>query len=980
MHKLPLISASALAVSLAMPAFAQEAPQAEEDSGFGDEIVVTAQRRAEGLQDVPIAVSAFSSEALERQQIDNPLELQQALPSTTFTKGNFTGSNVTIRGVGSPVVAASGDAGVATHFNDMPTVGGRLFETEFYDLERLEVLRGPQGTLFGRNATGGVINLITAKPDLNGFAAAGEISYGKFDAIQAKGMVNVPIGDIAGVRLAGIYLKRDGYTTNLNTGNDIDGRDYYSVRGSFKIEPSDSTTFTVTGQYFKEDSNRSRIQKQLCATDPTGILGCRPDQEGFGVINGDATAGALLSSREFLTIAGLGAFAPFALGTVYADDGDLYTGATNPTNVRQVAIDFEPTYKSDELIIQAELEQRFGDITLTLNGGYLENSLVSRTDYNLTTTRDLTTNPGLVTLRAAAAGGNPVAQAIFGSGLFSGTQVCVSEVNRSYVGFIGGDVNRCANNSTEYDESGVSNKQWTIEGRIASDFDGPFNFLLGGIYLENKVTDSDYFVGATGLDYGALLLGVGTALGAGLAPTFALAPPFFNSETQLGKLKTYGIFGEVYFDISDNLKVTGGLRYSNDKKFIRARQPFLSVLVPFGTQDANTALQADDNDPALAGVQAFSEQSGTFDELTGRFVVDWKPDLGFSDETLIYASYTRGYKPGGFNPPYDPNLFPPIPLTFDGELIDAFEIGTKNTFGGGTAQINLTGFYYKYNGLQVSRIINRTSFNDNTNAKIFGIEAEAILRPVREFTINASVSYLKTKVGDLNLIDTRDPSAGRNDVVIIKDLLSAANCVIAPTVAGSVPIANTLALVNGFNAVAGGGLIRPAVAVPGTQAFGAFSLCSALGDFIRANTPAGTYLFDQGQGGGFFLPGGVEVNLRGNELQNSPNWKFSVGAQYEAELSGGWKITPRVDLHVTGNSWGSTFNTVRDRIPSYKIANAQIMVSGPEDKFYARAFVANMFDTDAVTGKYITDPSSGLFTNIFTVEPRTYGVAVGFRF
>ncbi len=358
MRKLHLVSATALAISMAMPAFAQDAPQADENTGYNDEIVVTAQRQAQSLQDVPIAVSAFSTEALERQQIDNPQELQLALPSTSITYGNFSGTNITIRGIGSPVVAASGDAGVAIHFNDMPLIASRIFDSEFYDLERLEVLRGPQGTLFGRNATAGVFNIITAKPDLNDFAASGEASYGKFNTIQAKGMVNVPIGDIAGFRLAGMYLKRDGYTKNLNTGNRIDGRDYFSLRGSFKLEPSDSTKFTVSAQYFKEDSNRSRGQKQLCATDVTAILGCRPDQEAFQVINGDATAVGTLGSREFLTIAGFGPLAAFALGSVYGDDGHAYDTAINQPNVRQVAIDFESFWKSDQLTISAELEQK----------------------------------------------------------------------------------------------------------------------------------------------------------------------------------------------------------------------------------------------------------------------------------------------------------------------------------------------------------------------------------------------------------------------------------------------------------------------------------------------------------------------------------------------------------------------------------------------------------------------------------------------
>ncbi|WP_240960250.1 TonB-dependent receptor [Novosphingobium olei] len=968
---------SVCSAAIALPAHAQEAADRPDPT----EIIVTAQRTSQRLQDVPVAVSAFSNELLEKQQIKNPLELQLALPNTTITYGNFSATNITIRGIGSPVVAASGDAGVGIHFNDMPLVASRIFDSEFYDIERLEVLRGPQGTLFGRNATAGVFNIITAKPDLSGFKASGEASYGNYDAVQAKGMVNLPLSDIAGVRFSGMYLKRDGYTTNINTGNKIDGRDYYSLRGSFKIEPSDSTRFTLSAQYFKEDSNRSRGQKQLCATDPTAILGCRPDSEAFGAINGDATAVGTLASREFLTIAGFGPLAAFALGSVYADDGNAYDTSINPSDVRKVAIDYEPTWKSEQITIQAELQQKFGNLTATINGGYSRSDYSSTLDYNLTTTRSILDNPGLVALRAAGAGGNPIANAILNSGVFRGNQICSSRFDPLDAGYLAGRISQCSNNTNENDYSGGHNEQWSIEGRIASDFDGPFNFLLGGLYLKATGRDIDYAVMASGFDYMSAFLGAVTAYGAGLPSlNYGMGPPFFHSDTSRSELKTYGIFGEAYVKLADNLKLTGGLRYSNDKKFIRARQPFLNVLTPFGTSDVTALLRNFDGDSSKPGQQTFAEQQGTFDALTGRVVLDWKPELSFTRDTLVYASYTRGNKPGGFNPPYDPNLFPPIPLTFKGETVDAFEIGTKNTFLGGGLQLNATAFYYKYKDFQVSRIINRTAFNDNTNAKIYGVELETIIRPSRAFTINASLSYLKTKISDFSTVDTRDPANGRSDAVIIKDLQSAANCVVAPTVKGSVPIESTLALVNGFNAAAGGGLIRPAVQVPGTNSYGAFSLCGALGSFIRDNTPAGTYLFDAGAGGGFFLPGGVERNIRGNELANSPNWKFSVGAQYDAELGGGWVISPRLDLHFTGNSWGSNFNTIRDKIPSYEIVNAQFTLTSPEDRFFARAFVSNVFDTQAITGKYITDPSSGLFTNIYTLDPRTYGISAGFKF
>jgi iron complex outermembrane receptor protein len=295
---------SVLALSLGGTAFAQDTkPQAAAAEAPSDVIIVTAQRQSQSLQSVPIAVSAFSGEALEKQQIKNASDLQLTLPNVTFTKGNFTGSSFTIRGIGDLCVGASCDSATAIHINGTPLLATRLFETEYFDLERVEVLRGPQGTLFGRNATSGVINFITAKPQLNGIHAAAEAEYGNFNSIKAKGMVNLPIGDTLGLRVAGFYLNRDGYTLNTYDGKKIDDRDMYAVRGSLRWEPTSSTTIDLMAYYFHEKDNRLRSQKQLCQTDPLGVLGCLPGNLTNGVTNGNATLASILTSREFLGIA-----------------------------------------------------------------------------------------------------------------------------------------------------------------------------------------------------------------------------------------------------------------------------------------------------------------------------------------------------------------------------------------------------------------------------------------------------------------------------------------------------------------------------------------------------------------------------------------------------------------------------------------------------------------------------------------------------
>ncbi|MEE4350640.1 MAG: TonB-dependent receptor [Pacificimonas sp.] len=968
------VSFAALTVS--GQAHAQDADDTVSPGGI-PEIVVTAQRRAESLQDVPVAVSAFSEQALEQQQIENTQDLQFALPNTTFAKSNFgTGANITIRGIGSAAVATSGDSGVGVHFNDMPLLGsGGLFDTEFFDLERVEVLRGPQGTLFGRNATGGVINLISAKPELGSFGAFGEIEYGNFNALTARGMVNVPVGDSFGIRLAGIYLNRDGYTENLNTGNDIDGRDNFAVRGTIAWEPTDRTRAYVTANYTEEDSNRSRIQKQLCAKDPTGILGCRPDRLAFDTVNGNATLATILTSPEFLSIAASPALAPFGIGSIYGPEP--FRNAVNPDDFRTVAIDFEPTYNSDGFIIQGELEHDFDNFTVSINGGYNEGHNDTRTDYNLTTTESVV--PFVQGLQAVAGGAfGPEAAAIAGgilsTPLFQGNQICVSDANRDYVGFIGGQVLQCTDNTSEYDISGGSGDRWSVEGRIASDLDGPFNFLLGGLYLKAQ-SNSDYFVVASQLDYASLILG-------GPASGFAAAvgPPFFNSETNKYELESAGVFGEVYFDITDALTLTGGLRYSSDEKFVRDRQFLLNVPIAFGSATAtDEALTTAgfDADPGTPGNQAFREQDASFDAFTGRVVLDWNPVTSFSDDTLIYASYSRGYKPGGINPPFDPAIFQ-APAAFDSEFINAFEIGTKNVFGGGSAVVNLTAFYYDYTDFQVSRIVNRTSFNDNTDATIYGAELETVFNPVDPLTINATVSYQKTDITDLSLIDTRDPSGGRSNAVIIKDITAASNCVFT---SDTLDQATLGALVTGFNQALG---LQGAVPVPGTTALGAYSICSALaataagGGFGPASSLITTGL--QADGITPLLPDGVEFSLAGNELLNSPNWKFAVGAQYEILMDSGWSITPRVDLSVTGDFWATNFNRPVDKMSGYEIVNAQITVRSPDERFYIRGFIQNAFDEVAQTGRYVTDQSSGLFTNIFLTDPRRYGAAVGFRF
>jgi iron complex outermembrane recepter protein len=991
-------SVSVMAMVAATPALAQnEQPEpgavqsgttdTAQTTTTGDEenILVTAQRRAQLLQDVPISVSAFTGEQLERQQIENAQDLQLSLPNITYTKTNFTSSSFTIRGVGDLCVGFSCDRATGIHVNDMPLTETRLFETEYFDLERIEVLRGPQGTLYGRNATSGVVNYITARPNLNEFQARFQAEYGNFDSMRAQAMVNVPIGDMIGIRVAGYWLNRDGLTRNINDDSRVDDRDLYAVRGTIRIEPTDTTRVDLIGYYFHERDNRSRIQKQLCNRDPTGVLGCAPDSLQFETVNGLSTLAAMLTSREFFRI-NSPTLTNFGLNSLYGPDV-FFGGVNNPADLRTVNIDFRPTYFAEEYHLMGRLEQEFGDtLNLTVTGGYAYQQVDSRTDYNLVAGNSLANNPGLLNLAGTAAapgaffpGGinpfTPVAAALIPNGPAGG--VCTSETNLNYTGVYGGFVNRCSAGSTDYDRSQSHSRQYSIEAHLDSSFDGPFNFLIGGIYLDQRFTDSNYYVASFGLDYAAGILGAATALGQRAAgnvafPNVFLAPPFFNSEVNLFTLRSYGLFGEVYFDVNDRLRFTGGLRYSNDRKRQVARVPILSWAVPYGLTDANQSpfITAFDADAATAGNQPYDDSRVGFDEFTGRLVGEFH----ITPDNMIYASYSRGYKSGGINPPVDPSFG--VPRTFTPEIINAFEIGSRNDFAGGMFRLNASVFYYDYGGLQLSRIVARTSVNDNTDATVYGAEIEGLFRPTRDLLFNFSGSYLHSRIADLQLVDPRDVSGGRSDTVIIKDITNASNCAVIPGAPGNAVGANTL--VTAVNTALG---LQGPTPVPGTNTTGAFSICSALAGAIAAPSAVLRAIFGTPTGPlPFSVSTGVPVDLTGNELPQAPNWKFGIGAQYTFHFGSGMTLVPRVDYNWTGGYFARSFNRPIDRVDSYGIVNAQLQLNGRDDRWFVRAFVQNLTNNDAITGLYVTDQSSGLFTNAFTLEPRQYGVAAGVRF
>ena len=993
--KLTLL-AGVCAGAIAFPAYAQDTAAAEEAAPTAD-IVVTAQRSSQRLQDVPIAVSAFSSEALDKQQIKNTSDLQLTLPNVTFTKGNFTGSSFTIRGIGDLCVGSTCDSATAIHLNNAPLAATRLFESEFYDMGQIEVLRGPQGTLYGRNATSGVINFKTQTPKLTATEASVEAEYGNYNSVKGKMMVNVPLGDIAAIRVAGFYLNRGGYTTNIFNNTKIDDRDMWGGRVSLRVEPDSGTTMDFMVQYFHEKDNRLRIQKQMCDRDPTGVLGCLAGQRQFEVTNANTTFVGVLTSREFFATQGLPA--SLALGSIYGNDPYNWAGATNPADFRTVNTDFTPTYSTREWIVQAGLDQELGSgLNLSLQGNYQNVFVESQQDYNLSVQNRANYAPALATLNVFATGGAgavfvpyfaPLAAALIPNG--PNGLLCTSLAEETGTGVFGGH-RTCTMTPQDFDRSNSYTSNWSAEAIITSKWDGKFNVLLGGIYSRFHSTEGSYYVDAFGIDYFVGVFGSFTSLVTGRPPSYLGTPTFRNQSDDL-RVNSEGLFGEAYYDFNDSVKLTLGVRYNHDEKVVRARSTLASFVTPYTATNAYQSPYAAgfDADPATAcptpgsnvagaigsvpGCEAYQNRRVSFSEMTGRAVLNF--DL--SPDNMVYLSYSRGYKSGGINPPLQPVFT--VPETFDPEFVNAFEIGSKNTLMNGKMTFNVTAFYYKYKDLQLSRIVARTSVNDNVSATIYGLEIESVIRPTPELSMNFGASYLHTEVSENKLLaNPRDFGGGRADAVIIKDLTNGANCAVgsnsgsAAGVNGYVNQVNTLINAGAIPGLAAGAGLQPTTAFPagsGVASTGAFSVCGVLSALAGSVGPS--------FGGVTVFSAGIPVNIKGNTLPGAPDYKFSAGIQYAAPL-GEMTLTPRADFVYTGKSTGNIFNGAINEVPSFSQVNAQLQLDGANKKWFLRGWIQNITDNDAITGLYVTDQSSGNYTNVFTLEPRRYGITAGMKF
>ncbi|HUO91216.1 MAG TPA: TonB-dependent receptor plug domain-containing protein [Rhizomicrobium sp.] len=1059
--------ASALLMSTAFtaPAFAQI-----------ETVVVTAERKAEDIQTVPVAVTALTGSDLKAKQVNSFRDLQFHVPSVTYTKSNFGGAQFQIRGITTQFGLG---AAIAQNENDIYLEAPALVTGQYYDVDRVEVSRGPQSTSYGRAATGGAVNIITTKPNLDEFQARASFDYGEYNTFKPEVMVNVPVieGEL-GVRFAALGVWHDGYEKNEFAGapaypggpvdKRINGQGTVSGRFSVRWQPSDDTTVDLIAEAGYENDNRVRGDKQLCHRDPSGVLGCLPDQLAAQPLNVLSTLGATLGSKQGITallnasfgvpfataqtlgntlglfqLAGNGGtgdpagpagaaflgvaafpnpfssstalpsppFPPglFAMGPAAINGPGSGAGGVVSPDLLTANTNFNPKYKASNQTYMLNWSQTITSwLKSTVDVGYASTYQFTQQNYNDATPENISAliGPAVAGFKALFGAGTGVPGAVNGTNATGAYNTYFSvpgalPISNTYYngkfGSYAGSIDTAHGILTRtpyfsaYDEDQYSSREWTGELRLQTAFDGPLNFS-GGIFWMSFDGRNQYWVASNGLDWESMVIGAFAGGAAGNLPLMA-ANPTFDSEYRRGAVQSRSIFLEGTYDlIPDTLRVIAGARYNDDRVSalttpIAAGGLLLTngfALVGTQSCTANGGLAA----PGCVGYPGTfrlptgitGQQNSVTDLWTGRLTVNWTPKLSWTDQTLVYATLSRGELAGGINKSNN-GANPVVPTIYQPATVDALEIGTKNTLLDGSLQANLDAWYYNYENYQVGIISNRQALTLNIPAHLYGLEGEFVWQPEDDLAFNLTTSLTRSEAGNAFLVDQRNPTAGSPNSILVKDVTNGSLCVVQPLTAAAVghtPGESSAFHVNNFYLPNGGnaGIDAP-FGVPLVN----YGLCNAA--LEPALEAAGfQYSLATNSRTGATVAGvhdgtGVPVNVHGNKLPQVPNAQIGVGAQYTMHISD-YTLVPRLDYYWQSSMQARVNNDPgSDYIGAWDTLNAQIQLNAPDNKWYARVFATNVFDKHNPTGEYLTDPTSALFTNVFAEDPRVVGISIG---
>ena len=731
-------------------------PVDERDS----DIIVTATRRNEALSDVPLAVSAVTAETLENTGATDIRALNQVSPSllVTSTSSEAGAGTARIRGIGTVGDNPGLESSVATFIDGVYRSRSGVALTELGAIDRIEVLRGPQGTLFGRNASAGLIHVITARPRFEQQGSA-ELTYGNYDFLRGEVSLTGPLSQGIAYRLDGVYVKRDGFLTDVISGRDINDRDRFLIRGQLLFEPTDALNIRLIGDYAKRDEEccgASYLPAQTVTRDAGGNLVFSP-----------STVLALERS----------------LGAVINDD----------TFDRETSISPGRSFRSDveDYGLSAEVNYEFGGgIELTSISAYRSNEFIRGQDADFNNLdifyRD-DDGSGSTRFKTFTQELRLQGEAFDGRldwlvGAYYADEKLTLRDNIAF--------------GADADRFGAALIRASSPALAA--FPG-FNLLnaFAGGFVQNQLVTNPAFAGVPAAARPIVVNAIASQVVN--TPLNAVTRDRFNQ-----KSRNYAFFTHNIIDITDRLSLTLGARYTNERKTLSADLEstsqcgnFQANIVRLRALAASAAANPGGNgglNPAIAGLAtalagqvltpigalpcAINSINGSFDggrktedEITGTAVISFKP----VDQLLTYLSYSRGYKAGGFNLDRAGLTFGAVNLNdlrFEPEIVDAYEFGAK--YNGRGIDVNLAIFQQDFNDFQLNTfnginfvVENISSCSEDLNGadtnavtenplvacggsrkpgvRSRGVEVEAFLRPLPDVSAALGFTYVDSK-------------------------------------------------------------------------------------------------------------------------------------------------------------------------------------------------------------------------------------------
>ena len=958
------LSLKASVLSLSLLFLAYPAQSQESSASLIEEIIVTSQRTEESLQDVPIAVTALTGDMLEDMQIESGSDLQMITPSLSFQGGDAGGGTFNIRGITNLAVSATSESGVEIHVNDLPVGSTTMQDGEFFDMERIEVLRGPQGTLYGKNSVGGAINLITARPVFGESLGKVSVDTGSFDLLKTKLMVNVPLGDSLAMRIATSSVERDGDIKNIYskaTMKYLNGRDSNAFRLSLAWQLNDSTDILLVHDTYEEDSSRHYVNNRYCKRDPSVAVGCTP---GAPLVH-ELTHPMATFVENLAILTGILDYTPV---TDMSGAPKGFWESNNRGNPRYI-VDQDIT----QLIINHSINDNW-DMTVSHSRKdrlYDRTGVYESEEYDRLRFKDNPYFPG---------GNVPMSGYGANCTLEDGTL-------GSYGGCLTDTLNYPDGFDRQYNPAG---KNEVTEMRFQSNLNGNWNYLLGAIHTESS-GKSVYDIAANGLD--ALALFPPGVLTGGLPQGYVqLYAPLYRTSS-ISATRSSAIFGEIYYQPNDRLKYTLGLRRTEDYKEQYGRSPFLSV-VGFGSQGNGFTALPGQSIPEFGQSWYASGTPGDpeteYANNTGRFVVDY----ALNDNTLVYGSISKGFKGGGFNPALDPAKYPNTPQVFPSTELTAFEVGFKADFPEQGMRWNAAAYLYDAEDYQVTKIQNKTRVNEGIDVDMMGFESEFIWVPLNapQWQINMGIAWEESEIASGEMI--MNPAnadlcltTGCGNWHLMKNAADGEVFVVRKDVA--------TVIWNMWQ----GGLWGPlqALIVPaefhGDRQTGEPTPVSFLPNVTPGHLPSLTAsrdLYSQymvstacsilGCNPADAIKDGLLSDIGGNTLTH-PELSMNLGVQYTM-ITENYNVNFRLDAYKQDERYTTLFDLEWDKVPAWTEYNAMISITPAVSDPNWRIDIYGQNITDEQNIMHIGEATAPLGFNksIWAREQSTYGVKWTYNF